>query len=123
TTSGITLASDNATTMNLSGGTLTNNRTIATSATGNALTIQSPGSTVTTAVLTVAGTGTINMSGGGALRYQAQDVTNGGITFSNSTSQTVQGGGSILFSTPRLTLGIGTPVSATGASNISMNSC
>src|SRR5205823_5864600 len=114
--------SNNSITMNVAGGTVSNDGTITTSATGNALTIQSTGTTLTTAGLTIAGSGTLNLSAGGALRFMAQDINNGAVTFNNGITQTVQGGGNILFSTPKLILGSGTPISAQGASNITMDS-
>src|SRR5205823_3205317 len=71
---------------------------------------------------TLAGSGIINMSGGGRVQLLAQDATNGKVTFASGSAQTVQGGGAIYISSPGLVLSTGTPLSATGASAISVDS-
>src|SRR5207248_6584358 len=122
--SGITLSSDSRMTFTISGGTFTNNNaTIATSAVGtNALIIQSTGSTATTAGFTLTGAGTYFMPNGGGLQLLAQNATNGFVSLSNGSTESVQSSGQVYISTPRLTFGTGTSLASNAASAFSLDS-
>ena len=107
---GVTVASNNSITMNINGTILTNNGVLSSSATGNSMTVQSTGT------LTLAGTGSYTQANGtpGSTRFIA---TSGTLSLANNAGISVTGNGSVSISSPTLSFGNSSSLTATGVSS------